>query len=122
MTQLKMQVSNQILKKSLAFLDRSNLPWRAVQNAWRAGAKTVTVPMMRRAHADLFSDGTGCHQKKLLTAGEPAWGQPEIIDPAGIGVQPAGDPIYPKRNLSFCFLEMILDTRHLTGLPGRSFG
>ncbi|MGC4098946.1 MAG: hypothetical protein QM706_17695 [Nitrospira sp.] len=120
MTKLKMQVSNHILTEIPRFFGSFQSALRELfQNAWRAGAKTVIVSYDAESHTLIFSDdGPGCPPEKLLTAGESGWDNPEIIDPAGIGVFSLLRPEYIEsvtyRSASW---EMILTPEHLKGLP-----
>lgn len=57
------------------------------QNAWRAGAKTVTITAdPDGALIGIADDGAGCPDPALLlSAGETGWDEDTITDPAGLG-------------------------------------
>lgn len=86
---LTMGVSQTMLMKAPRFFGSpKSILTELFQNAFRAGAKNVTVTWNPKTRILKFEDdGCGCQPEDLIVVGESGWdGNSPAIDPAGIGV------------------------------------
>lgn len=86
---LAMGVSQTMLTKAPRFFGSpKSILTELFQNAFRAGAKNVTVTWNSETRILKFEDdGCGCQAEDLVVVGESGWdGNSPAIDPAGIGM------------------------------------